>query len=1007
MKEHNIHSYFLLFLFGCIITLCIVLFRGTIETVGNLTYLGNFKNCIIMIFRQITEISFITVFHYWLYQLIVKKLRYPTMILNIFFLVIYIEIFLWSLSDFFIAQNSMQYNSPSFTLIYQFRLGKKLNHFSKPNYYIPSPKRTAKVNRGMLTEILKANPTFKILEIIIISSLIFLLFIFIILYHEPILKSSFTYHLYYKSILENITQKEIKKEIKKQNDLKKKFEIKESDNIHYISTTVRSKFGKNVKEKKDLKNEIKENIKLLIIHYSKIIFSLHNFFIFIIHILGVVYIINLVIIFYSKSDFKLVNYSTYTNLESRFLCYSHYEKIMSDYTKENFINFTREYLPPGRKWLDARPNPIYPAIHSDLETFCAYNNWHNDCIGFKKPEKKKPLVKKLPNVVLIIYESFTPNNLLISNDFLKEHANVSKNDKKRVFTDTKYYSEEIMPELNHYQNYAVTFSGMSSLGVPTSSGLHSLMSGMEPSQTFYNILEASKIHSDDFPSQMKSSGYRTFYINAAVLQFDCINFWVWRRSAKEEALLRLKCEEGYEDMIDNDLQEKLIGNKLKFKKCENNEIEQLAEKLKKRKLDFPTWFDYTVNYFPSKKNFKYLNLPEDSLREETVFVPDRLTAAQFIIHWKQQKEIMKNNGIDKPIFGAISTIESHFEFFGYDKEEFYTYNISEKNKKNKTEWNNQRFIKVNKYADKYLIGKLFKWLKENEPNTIFAITGDHGSKKIPMKGPDETIIDDIVYSSDCVHHSSGTDSFYVTSGIIGYLGDDPEVKKIMHLDDLAGKTLKIPTDHNDLIYTIEDILSKLNGTSMQPTHRRNRNLLDLTKHLIEKNEKGKLEEGLKEIDDSHWRSFSVTNYFAEFRQGTNMLRTHPADPKGSHYYERASYPQCIRKKINPLPELGTEKSLNAYDKMFRIMKVENYLTFYNRLYNYNFRNKSCVENGYCEFPNPAGEVETYDIVFIIASLIIHFVGFISVYIILEVTALVYFNIKSKKKKLFAKLKETK
>ena len=768
-----------------------------------------------------------------------------------------------------------------------------------------------------------------------------------------------------------------------------------------VSTDASTK--KNGKEK-----ENKEN-KETKINLSKITLPFNNLFIFIAHIFGLFFIVNFINIFYSKSDFKIVNYSKYTYLESVFLSFSHYEKTMSDYTYSNYINFTREYLPPGRRWLDARPNPIYPAIHSDLTTFCAYNSWHKDCQNFTKPVKKKPLVEKLPNVVLIAYESFTPNNLLISKKFLKEHANVSKKDKRRIFTDTKYYSEEIMPELNYYQNYSLTFSGMSSFGAPTSSGWHGLMTGMEPSQTYFNILEGSKIHSDDFPSQMKNYGYRNFYIAPSIFTFDCLSFMAFRRSAKEEALHRLKCKEAFGDMFGDELFENLMGDKklLKYNKCKLSEINELVKELKKNRLDFPPWFDYAFNYFPSVKNFKYLDLPEGTFRKDTVYVADRLTVAEFIIHWKQQKKLMKKNGIYKPIFGGISSIESHFEFFGYDKEDFYTYQIPEKLKKNKTEWNNQRFIKVNKYADKYLIGQLLKWLKENDPNTIFAITGDHGSRKIPIKEADETIVDDdIVYSSECVHKSAGSDSFFVTSGIIGYLGDDPEIKKVMHLDTVAGKTLKIPTDHNDLIYTIEDILSKLNGTSMQPTHRRNRNLFDLTNNLIKKNEEGKLEEALKEINDSNWRSFSSTTYFTEFRQGTNMLRTHPADPKRSHYYELASYPQCIRNKNSPLMELGTENGLKAYDKMFRIMRVENYLTFHNRLYHYDFRDTNCVEEGSCKFPEPAGDAETYDLLFIVLVLKIHFAIFIPGYISLEILALIYFYYISKKKK-FTNLNETK
>ena len=87
--------------------------------------------------------------------------------------------------------------------------------------------------------------------------------------------------------------------------------------------------------------------------------------------------------------------------------------------------------------------------------------------------------------------------------------------------------------------------------------------------------------------------------------------------------------------------------------------------------------------------------------------------------------------------------------------------------------------------------------------------------------------------------------------MIGYLGDDPKVKEVVSLSKVSGKTLKLPTDHNDLIYTIEDILTKLNGTSIQPTHRRNRNLLDLSSNLIDHINNNTLKEGLDEIDNSN------------------------------------------------------------------------------------------------------------------------------------------------------------
>ena len=342
--------------------------------------------------------------------------------------------------------------------------------------------------------------------------------------------------------------------------------------------------------------------------------------------------------------------------------------------------------------------------------------------------------------------------------------------------------------------------------------------------------------------------------------------------------------------------------------------------------------------------------------KKTMWASDRVSTSQLITHWKQQKEFMKKYIINSPLFGGIITTDSHFEFFGYDKSEFYDYVVNRKYL-TREEWNRERFIRVNKYADKY-VGKLLEWIKENDPNTIFVLTGDHAVRKVPIYEQDDTVIDDVVYSSDCVHHSSGCDSFFVTSGMIGYFGDDPKVKEVMHLDKIKGKTMKLPTDHNDLVYTVEDILNKLNGTEMQPTHRRNRNLMDLTYNIVEHSSNGTLKEGIDEIDKSKWKGYSFNHYNIDYREGTSLLRVHPADVSGAHFYTKASYPQCLKRRDRYQHILGSKEAYQAFERLQVRYAAENHLTATNTLYHYDFRNESCVKEGHCEFPVP-GEYEMY------------------------------------------------
>ena len=928
----------------------LVLAKGFLETDARLTYIGNYTNCLTMFICQFSELCLITTIHFWLSFLFRKIRKAPLIVLDGFFISTYIHITFLELSEFNAGLSGMQFTTPSAFQIWVFRIGKIINHFTDPVFAIPTNLTNNAVNLQIVLEVLKTKFNFYFFLFAVYVAVACIMILFLYKYRKYILSSTLV-GIYLFPHRKEVSKEEINEgpvSIKTCSD------DKEGNEPQYEKPHKDSE--NNIQQKEDSKetkpvlvpaNNTKNNIS------KPILITLH--------LLSVLYLIVLLYVIYNSNDFKTSYFSSISFMQTQILSLTHFDGKISQKVSDNLVTYLREYLPPNRKWLDTRPYPEYPAIHSDMKTFCAYNNDSPDCADYT-PSPQVPLVKELPNVLFIVYESFTPSGYLIDNDFISEHASRDVADPIRYVTSTKYFSKTIMSSFNHFQDYATVFSGMSSLGIPTASGLHALMSGMSPSQSYYNVLDGSFKQTDDFPSQMRNYGYRSFWIASAGLNFDSLNLWMYRRSAREEALNRMKCKEAFGDLIDDELLRNLVGEKKieELKDCDEDKVEKKAKKIKEQGLDFPKWFDYIWNYPLTKDNAKYLELDPDSALKKTKWASDRVSTRQVITHWKQQKEFMKKNNITKPIFAGMITMESHFEFFGYDKDEFYEHKITKEMKKHKSEWTKNRFIRVNKYADKY-IGQLLQWVKDNEPNTIFAITGDHSVWKVPQYDQEEIIVDDVVYSADCVHHSSGIDSFFVTSGMIGYFGDDPKVKEVMHFNTVKGKTMKLPSDHNDLIYTIEDILTKLNGTSVQPTTRRSRNLLDLTDSLVQHIKNGSLDEALEEIDSSHWKGFSYNHYSFDYKEGTNLYRTHPADLKGNHVYKRASYPQCFRRKDAEMDKVGRKEGYSAFERMGERYLAENYINYHNRLYNYAFRDTECVERGHCEFPKHSEEQHFYDL----------------------------------------------
>ena len=87
---------------------------------------------------------------------------------------------------------------------------------------------------------------------------------------------------------------------------------------------------------------------------------------------------------------------------------------------------------------------------------------------------------------------------------------------------------------------------------------------------------------------------------------------------------RLNCRAGFGDLIDDEYHRQLVGqvqlgkDKLnKLKDCNEEEIRKEERKLKKRRLDFPKWFDYALYYPLTKYNAELIHLPPESALNKT------------------------------------------------------------------------------------------------------------------------------------------------------------------------------------------------------------------------------------------------------------------------------------------------------------------------------------------------------------------------------------------------------
>lgn len=877
----------------------VIICRAIFKTSSHLKMIGYEWNSVIMLFLQVCDLSFFSCIHYWLHRLLVEKLKLPSFPLNLYFVAFFTLTMGFSIYDFENTRQNMQTILYSTLKAYIIGIGGK--HYSVPLYQIngePSHSET-----GLNIAITSIRDCLAFWAPCITMLVLFFLGCFTLI----LLKINVLYHSVYRN--------------KKEEDYDEFTEMTE-------------------KVKRSWRKHYQQGYRI-----SDDIWTPHNkylnpFFIAT-HVLGTIYFTIMMIMIFGQFENKLQFFSYLPYWDSILLTITHFEKRPTNKVKDNLINTTRSYLPKGRYWLDNRGNIEFPAVHADKTVYCSYNPIdHKTCD--EKPSPTPEPIQDIPNVVVLVYESFNPSTYLINIDYLEEHVRATPHSSKYLITDTGFYNPEVMPRLAKLAKEGITFAGMNSHGLPTFSGWHSLMTGVPPSQTYMNIIDGYKMHVDDLPSHLRDEGYRTFFISAQPFDFDGMRNWVYRRSALDEAKIKMKCDDAYGDLADDPIQMQLAKDmKIQFNKCDPKKINELA--LKYKDIEFPQWFDYLATFYPTKSQAKVLNISEETLKYR-YWTNDRVTSKQFQTIWKQQRNYLMRNNMKKPIFGTYLSVDAHMPYEGYDLESFYNPKMPKELKWGSNETKILKFKRVNKYADEHFIGDTIEYLKKNDPNTIVFITGDHGTRDIPVRSKNTMITDDIAFSDDCIGESSGVDSFFTVSGALLYLGNNSRVKEVLKLNKLAGKTLKMATDHNDLTFTIFDIISKLKAKPLMPTHKRGRNLIDLGEEALEKDTQSMI----RSLDESGWQSISFLSHQMDYRKGAKYLRTHSSDRKGAHYYDAVSFPTCLKLKGEEKREKINNNEM--FDDMFQFLDTENYLMSMNQLYNYKFRDIKCIENHNCVFP---------------------------------------------------------
>ncbi|CAL6032920.1 Sulfatase [Hexamita inflata] len=528
-------------------------------------------------------------------------------------------------------------------------------------------------------------------------------------------------------------------------------------------------------------------------------------------------------------------------------------------------------LPAGEEWLDQRPVPVYPLVHAPKAFADAYNKKTPQAL----PEKS---AEKLPNVVFLLWESFSPAPKYVTDEVLL-------NENKSM--QGQPYRREYLPKLAALAESGHTFMGLRSNGIPTVNGWHAFVTGEISSHTSVNMITSQFNAADDFPTKFRQQGYRNLMVWPSAFNADKKQPYVYR------------------------------GGKLN-------------EDMPQHLADFPLWFDEIHQFYPTREEAEQMGIP-DYPEKQTYWTNDRMSSMMFNHFFNKQLENQT-----QPIFAFYENVDTHEDFSWFDDAKHYDEFIVGVGRSNRYDvyGMHDAYSTVLRYADA-AFGRIVDNIKQNAPETIVVILGDHGTRQVPLYlDADKKINEgsDIYYDMECNFRTAGPDMQFTTSAVMSYFGTNEKLRQ--KFDAVKNMTTFEPTDHQDLVETVMALVSDFSNVKL-PSSRLGVDILEQATKAVRGEETLKVPK------------VSVSHINMEYSDDRGLFRMAVGGKDGAYQVVKP-VPACIAGKNSIKNEVEQEVFHDARE-MIELFSV---LSKNDRYYSYKFRDTECVAKGTCEFPEP-------------------------------------------------------
>ena len=148
--------------------------------------------------------------------------------------------------------------------------------------------------------------------------------------------------------------------------------------------------------------------------------------------------------------------------------------------------------------MDQRKHPIYPLVHAPKHVVKAYNPQLKSYNATLPNKMENSSQSATPNILFVLIESFGPSPQFYDRDFIL---------KEGVLETGPLYIKSYVPTMHTLAEIGVSFSGLSSISVPTLNAWIALLGGEQQQRLSNNVISSLFNEVDDLPSSMRDNGY--------------------------------------------------------------------------------------------------------------------------------------------------------------------------------------------------------------------------------------------------------------------------------------------------------------------------------------------------------------------------------------------------------------------------------------------------------------------------------------------------------------------